>query len=308
VACTVVGRPRLVLLDEPASALDPQGRREVLDLITRLRGSATILFSSHILGDVQEVCDIVGILDDGRQLFEGPMRSLLVGQAIPRVHVSLRADAERVAAALARLEWVTGVDDLGDDTVAVAVTSLDLAERHLPGTLVAVVVAAGSLAFDAIPEMGIFLRTRVPRVVTILTPRLVVVAVATVAAFTLGSLMAWYETWALIGPLPAGSVLAGSAFGALFLTFVIALVAAVAGWARNVLGTVMASLVLLLLMPILGVVDPVAAWVPTRLASALAELPAGAAARDYLPATTVTLVVTVGLVGLAVFGAGRREL
>jgi ABC-2 type transport system permease protein len=59
------------------------------------------------------------------------------------------------------------------------------------GTLVAVVVAAGSLAFDAIPEMGIFLRTRVPRVVTILTPRLVVVAVATVAAFTLGSLMAW---------------------------------------------------------------------------------------------------------------------
>jgi hypothetical protein len=70
----------------------------------------------------------------------------------------------------------------------------------------------------------------------------------------------------------------------------------------------MASLVLLLLMPILGVVDPVAAWVPTRLASALAELPAGAAARDYLPATTVTLVVTVGLVGLAVVGSGRREL
>jgi ABC-2 type transport system ATP-binding protein len=90
VACTIVGQPRLVLLDEPASALDPQGRREVLDLISRLRGSATVLFSSHILGDVQEVCDTVGILDDGRLLFQGPIESLLVGQAVPRVRIRLR--------------------------------------------------------------------------------------------------------------------------------------------------------------------------------------------------------------------------
>lgn len=47
VACTLVGSPRLVLLDEPASALDPLGRREVLDLIARMRGSATVLFSSR---------------------------------------------------------------------------------------------------------------------------------------------------------------------------------------------------------------------------------------------------------------------
>lgn len=137
VACTIVGRPRLVLLDEPASALDPQGRREVLDLISQLHGSATVLFSSHILGDVQEVCDTVGILDDGRLLFQGPIESLLVGQAVPRFHVRLRADADRVGAALAGLDWVTGVERLGTDTLAVAVTSLDIAETQLPGELAA---------------------------------------------------------------------------------------------------------------------------------------------------------------------------
>jgi ABC-2 type transport system ATP-binding protein len=136
-ACTIVGRPSLVLLDEPASALDPQGRREVLDLISRLRESATVLFSSHILADVQEVCDTVGILDDGKLLFEGPIGALLVGQAVPRFRIRLRAEADRVAAALAALDWVTEVERLGDDALAVAVTSLAVAERKLPGELAA---------------------------------------------------------------------------------------------------------------------------------------------------------------------------
>ena len=171
-----------------------------------------------------------------------------------------------------------------------------------------VVVAAGSLAFDALAEMGVFLRTRVPRVAAILTPRLVVVAGAAVAAFVLGSLTAWYETWALLGPLPAGQVLAGIGFGSLFLVFVTALVAAVAGWATSVLATVLISAVVLLVMPILGVVDAVARWVPTHLTGALAELPAGAAADSYLPATVVTLIAIVGLVWVAVAGAERREL
>ena len=88
IAATLVARPSLILLDEPASALDPQGRREVLDLITTLRGQATVLFSSHILGDVQEVCDTVGILHHGRLLFQGPLSELLVGRAVPRYELA----------------------------------------------------------------------------------------------------------------------------------------------------------------------------------------------------------------------------
>ncbi len=135
VACTVVGSPRLVLLDEPASALDPLGRREVLDLIARLRGSATVLFSSHILGDVQEVCDTVGILDHGRLLFQGRIEELLVGSAVPRYTVRCRPPVDGVAEALRTRSWITAVEQIGGDELVVTVNSLDDAEERLPAAL-----------------------------------------------------------------------------------------------------------------------------------------------------------------------------
>ncbi len=135
IACTLVARPTLILLDEPASALDPQGRREVLDLITTLRGQATVLFSSHILGDVQEVCDTVGILHQGQLLFQGPISDLLVGHAVPRYVVRVRANAETIATSLARAEWVTAATATEGGVIHVEVTSLGEAERQLPGAL-----------------------------------------------------------------------------------------------------------------------------------------------------------------------------
>jgi ABC-2 type transport system permease protein len=177
------------------------------------------------------------------------------------------------------------------------------------GTLVAVVVAAGALAFDAVPEMGVFLRTRVPDVRTILTPRFVVTVVAVVGSFLLGGLAAWYETWVLIGGLGAAEVVAGMFFGSLFLVFVVALVAAVAGRASSVLGTVMVSIVVLLVMPIFGIADAIGRWLPSHLGGALAAIPAGTTtASDYLPATAVTLVATAALLFLAVRFATTREL
>ncbi len=133
IASTLVARPTLILLDEPASALDPQGRREVLDLITTLRGHATVLFSSHILGDVQEVCDTVGILHHGRLLFQGPLSDLLVGRAVPRYELRVRDGADAVAEALAREAWVRSATAAEGGIVHVEVTSLADAERHLTG-------------------------------------------------------------------------------------------------------------------------------------------------------------------------------
>ena len=59
-------RPSVLFLDEPVSSLDPAGRRDVLELIGRLRGTCTVFMSTHILNDVERVCDRVGILDHGR--------------------------------------------------------------------------------------------------------------------------------------------------------------------------------------------------------------------------------------------------
>jgi len=130
IAATLVARPRLLLLDEPASALDPQGRREVLDLISRLRGSATILFSSHILADVQEVCDAVGILAGGHLLFQGPIADLLVGSAVPRYSIRLRGTITPAITSLRKEPWVTQVSEY-DGEILVEVRTIEEAETHL---------------------------------------------------------------------------------------------------------------------------------------------------------------------------------
>jgi ABC-2 type transport system ATP-binding protein len=150
VACTVVGSPRVVLLDEPASALDPMGRRDVLDLVARLRGSATILFSSHILADVQEVCDTVGILDHGHLRFQGPIGELLVGTAVPRYVVRLRQPSTATMDALRRHDWITEVEETATDEIAITVATLEDAELRLVPALAAAGARVVSLGPEAI--------------------------------------------------------------------------------------------------------------------------------------------------------------
>jgi len=157
IACTLVARPTLILLDEPASALDPQGRREVLDLISTLRGQATVLFSSHILGDVQEVCDTVGVLHHGRLLFQGPLSDLLVGRAVPRYVVKVRSNAAPIAAALERSDWVRSATSTDGGVIHLEVTSLDEAERLLPSALAAAGAAVVSLGPEEVSLERAFL-------------------------------------------------------------------------------------------------------------------------------------------------------
>jgi ABC-2 type transport system ATP-binding protein len=82
-ATAVLGRPALIILDEPTSALDPIGRREVRDLIRALRDRGTaVLLNSHLLGEVEQVCDHVVILDRGRIVRSGPMTDLAAGAEV----------------------------------------------------------------------------------------------------------------------------------------------------------------------------------------------------------------------------------
>lgn len=127
-AAAVVPKPRVLLFDEPAAALDPGGRRDVLDLVRRLRGEATVVFSSHILADVQEVSDWVGILDHGRLAFQGPVADLLVRHAAPTYLVAVRLGLAEAEAALGRCPWVQGLERLDDRTLRVQVASLKDAE------------------------------------------------------------------------------------------------------------------------------------------------------------------------------------
>ena len=79
----LINQPRVLFLDEPVSSLDPEGRRDVLEIISRLRGTATVFMSTHILNDVERVCDRVAILNFGHLVVEGPIDQLLDRYAQP---------------------------------------------------------------------------------------------------------------------------------------------------------------------------------------------------------------------------------
>ena len=162
---------------------------------------------------------------------------------------------------------------------------------------------------DAIPEMSVFLRTRVEAISELLTPRLVVSFAAIVAAFLLGLAFAWYETAILLGALPVGGMLAGAGFTIVYLGFVVALVAAVASRSGSVLATVAVSVVVLLVLPVLGIAEAVGRWLPSHLLGALdALIRRDETWTEYLPATAVTVAVSALLIWLATRWAAAREL
>jgi ABC-2 type transport system permease protein len=176
------------------------------------------------------------------------------------------------------------------------------------GLLAVVIVAASALAFDSKPELAAFLRTRVERTSTLLIPRYVVMTGAAVATLVVSTAVAWVGTTALIGGLPAGPVLLGTLYGAVFLAFAVAVLAAVAGYARTQTGAAFASLLVLLALPIVGMVPAVAQWLPSALLGAVIEMVDGASAGEYLRALVVTVMSTAGLLALAAHRFSRREL
>lgn len=77
IAQALMGSPEVLLLDEPASSLDPAGRYEVMHIMERLRGSTTVFYSTHILQDVERVADEVAIVSRGQRIRQAPMKDLL---------------------------------------------------------------------------------------------------------------------------------------------------------------------------------------------------------------------------------------
>jgi ABC-2 type transport system ATP-binding protein len=98
-AQALVNQPPVLFLDEPASALDPAGRKEVLSLIESLRGRCTVFMSTHILADVERVCDSVGIIAKGRMVAQGPSESLLERYAVPAFELEADLGGEMALAA-----------------------------------------------------------------------------------------------------------------------------------------------------------------------------------------------------------------
>ena len=110
IAQALVARPAVLLLDEPVSALDPIGRREVLELMARIKGEVTVFYSTHILDDVQRVSDHVAILDHGRLVRAQPTAALLSSFSRDRMRVVLGFATDDTALALAAIPGVASVE------------------------------------------------------------------------------------------------------------------------------------------------------------------------------------------------------
>ena len=105
IALALLGAPELLVLDEPTNGLDPGGMRDVRLLLRRLAGEGTTVFvSSHLLGEVEAMCDRVGVLARGRMVVEGPPSNLRPAGDHLRVEVDDRARALLVLAGMAGVE------------------------------------------------------------------------------------------------------------------------------------------------------------------------------------------------------------
>lgn len=136
VAQALVNAPRLLLLDEPTSALDPMGRKDVLEMLASLRGRTTVFFSTHILADVERVCDTVAILDRGRVVAQAPIDDLLARYGVQKIVVEVTTRADELVRQLERQEWVTAIARGSDGAIEVTVRDLPRAQREIPAMVV----------------------------------------------------------------------------------------------------------------------------------------------------------------------------
>jgi ABC-type multidrug transport system ATPase subunit len=117
VAAALLKDPELLLLDEPTNGLDPGGMAEMRDFIRSLgKGGRTVVLSRHLMGEVEQVADRVGVIRDGALVAEGTVAELR-GRAGLRVRAEPLAEAARLIRALPDVEEVTSVDGLLDVTV-----------------------------------------------------------------------------------------------------------------------------------------------------------------------------------------------
>ena len=100
VAQALLGEPKLLLCDEPTSALDPLGRKELLDILRTIATRTTVLFSTHILSDVERICDRVALLNAGKIAVSGDLAGLKArhGQDALRVEFAHADDLARLVA------------------------------------------------------------------------------------------------------------------------------------------------------------------------------------------------------------------
>jgi ABC-2 type transport system ATP-binding protein len=135
IAQALVNQPEVLFMDEPASALDPAGRKEVLDMIAGLQGQCTVFMSTHILADVERVCDTIGIIDHGKLVVEAPQAELLSRYSVPAFELECEPGSESAFTAwlesLKEQAWYSSMVAQNGNAARVVVKDVSAARQAL---------------------------------------------------------------------------------------------------------------------------------------------------------------------------------
>lgn len=110
IAQALIGNPTILILDEPTSSLDPAGRQELLDTLASLRNQVTVFLSSHILADIERVCDTIAVLHEGRLVLISSREQLLAQYPVFAASLELEAGFTAPQAFIDELENSTWVE------------------------------------------------------------------------------------------------------------------------------------------------------------------------------------------------------
>ena len=131
IAQALINQPKVLLLDEPVSALDPIGRHEVLQMIVQLKNDMTIFMSSHILEDVEKVADHVTIIDKGEMIIASNIEELKDKYSTPMISFEILETNSDLISVLHKQDWIESVHENFNE-YKVTVKDIEVAKRTLP--------------------------------------------------------------------------------------------------------------------------------------------------------------------------------
>ncbi len=137
IAQALLNEPKLLICDEPTSALDPIGRKEILDILSVARERTTILFSTHILSDVERICDSIGVLNDGQLVLQGTVQEIKNERRKDEIRIEVEGDriAQHLAATISSLPFVLAAAAEGN-SLQIQLTKAEKVGKELMALLV----------------------------------------------------------------------------------------------------------------------------------------------------------------------------
>lgn len=139
IAQALINEPEIVFMDEPASALDPMGRFDVMEILTKLKGNTTVFFSTHIITDIERVCDTIAIIDKGIILEQGTIPELKTKYDNFTISLSFSDDSQenevkKFLETVRQTGWCSeaGMDSSQTKKLLIKVTDRSIAQIELP--------------------------------------------------------------------------------------------------------------------------------------------------------------------------------